>query len=282
MGTHGVAGHVHLFSQLPLCSVCHERRVGGIVEREHPTLLALLLGSQCCRFAGRLGQSVQQGLVGDVQRVGLVFLQQVLRELQREHRGLLRQLAQPFLASLVEQCTGAYESLVAVVQQLFLLGSQSAVVQMHVAYPLKQPWVQPYVVGVLRQDGLHLLSQCVHLVVRLCRQQVEEHRAHAAQQVVVALVLLGIDDGVVERRLLRVVDGLLYLLIVAADALHEGLLVVFQADTVERHRVVRCVIRFQKRILVLTHTNVLFLTCKGTKQFQYGQRIRPLLASFIL
>ena len=123
---------------------------------------------QGCSLAGRLRQSVQQCLVGDVQRESLLFLQQVLRELQTEHRGFLCQLAQALFACFVEQGSRAHKALVAVVEQPFLLGCQLAMVQVYLADALEQPWVQPYVVGVLCQYGLHLLRQGVHLVIGLC------------------------------------------------------------------------------------------------------------------
>ena len=122
---------------------------------------------------------------------------------------------------------------------------------------LKQPGIQPDVVGMLGQDGLHLLCQGIHFVVGLSTQQVEEHGRHPRQQVVVTLVFLSVDDGVVKSRTFRIIDGLLYLFIVAADTLHESLLIVFYADAVEGHRVMRCVVRLEERVyplnLLLTH-----------------------------
>ena len=162
-------------------------------------------------------------------------------------------MAQPLFAFLVEYGAASHKALVAIVKQRLFLRGQTAVVQMHVAHPLEQPGVEPHVVGVLCQDGLYLLGQCVHLVVGLGTEQVEEYRRHAAQQVVVALVFLGVDDGVVECWLLRVVDGLLNLLVVASDAFHESLLVVFQTDAVEGHRVVRRPIGLKKRVLMFVH-----------------------------
>ena len=192
------------------------------------------------------------GLVGDVQRVGLLLLQEVLRELQPQHRSLLRQLSQPLLALGIEQRTAAHETVVAVVEQHLFLCRQLAMVAVHVLDALKQPLVQPYVVGMLGQDGRHLLRQGVHVVVRLGRQQVEEHCRRAAQQVVVVVLLVvHVDDGIVERGLLGVVDNLVYLLVVAAYALHEGFFEVLQTDTVKRRRVVRRKVRLEKRILSL-------------------------------
>ena len=120
---------------------------------------------------------------------------------------------------------------------------------------LEQARIQSHIIGMLCQDGLHLLCQSIHLVIGLSRQQVEEHRADAVQQVVVALAfLLLVYDRVIECRLGGVVDGLFYLLVITTDALHEGLLIVFQANTVKRHRVVRCLVVFKKRVYPFLYT----------------------------
>ena len=191
-----------------------------------------------------------------MQLKSLVLLEQILRELQREHRGFFGQLAQTFLACIVEQSTATYESLVAVVEQPFLLRCQLAMMQMHLTDTLKQAGIEAHVVGVLCQNGLQLLCQRIHLVVGFSRQQVEEHRRHSGQQIIVSLVLLRIDNRIVEGRLLRIVDGLLDLFIVTTDALHEGFLVVLQTNTVKGHSIVWRIVRFKKRILMLAHTNV--------------------------
>ena len=141
--------HVHLLSQVALGRVGHEGRVGGHVQCEHPSLFAHILCRQCRSLACRFWQSVQLSLVGDVQGERLLLLQQVLRKLQAQHRGFLRQLAQSFLASFVQKGTCAHESLVAIVQQHLLLVSQPAVVKVHLAYTLEKSGLQTDVVGVL-------------------------------------------------------------------------------------------------------------------------------------
>ncbi len=124
---------------------------------------------------GRVGQSFQIALVGNVKRERLVLLEQVLRELQRQHPGLLRKFAQPLLSLIVEQRSTAHKAVIAVVKQLLLLGSELAVVAVHGLYSFKQLFIEPHVVGVLGQYGLHLLRQSVHLVVGLRAQQIEKH-----------------------------------------------------------------------------------------------------------
>ena len=87
-------------------------------------------------------------------------------------------MAQTFLAGFVEQGTTAHESLIAVVEKHLLLGCQLAVVQVYLTDALKEFRIQPHVIGVLRQDGLYLLRQGIHLVVRLGTEQVEEYRRY--------------------------------------------------------------------------------------------------------
>ena len=204
-----------------------------------------------------------------MQGEGFVLLKQVLRELQRQDAGLLGKLAQLLLACLVEQGTTTHKTVVAVVKQHPLLRCQLAVVTMHILDTLKQLLVQSYVIGMLRQYGLHLLSQSVHLVVGLSTQQVKKHRRHTVQQVVITIrLILFTDNSIVEGGLLGVVDGLLYLLVVTTDALHEGFLIVLQTDTVERRRIVRRIIRSKKGISPLLylfiHCSILLSACKST------------------
>ena len=277
MNTLRIIRHIHLAAQFTLRAVGHKGRIRRRVEREHPTFQSALAGLHSGSLTCRVGQSVELCLVGDMQGEGFVLLQQVLRELQRQHRGLLGQLSQALLACLVEQCTATHKAVVAVVQQAFLLGSQLTVMAVHVLDALKESRVQSDVVGMLRQYGLYLLSQCVHLVVGLSREQVEEHRAHAVEQIIVAfgLVVL-VDDGIVERGLGGVVDGFLYLLIITTDALHESLLVVFQSDAVEGYGVVGCIIWFKKWVLSLLYIlihNVMLSFRAANLQFNYELRI---------
>ena len=73
-------------------------------------------------------------------------------------------------------------------------------------------------------------------------------------------------DGVLERRLLGVVDGLFDDFVVAAYALHERLLIVLEANAVERHGVMGRVVFFKKNVVVFCflyavfiHTRTIFL-----------------------
>ena len=171
----GIVGHIHLATQFTLGAIGHERRIAGTVEREHPTLKTVFLSRLGSSLAGGIRQSVELCLVGDVQGVSLLFLQQVLRELQREHGGLLCELAQTFLACSVEQSTAAHETVVAVVEKHLLLRRQATVMAMNVLDAFEEAFVETKVIGMLRQNGAHLLCQRIHIVIGLGRQQVEEH-----------------------------------------------------------------------------------------------------------
>ena len=221
--------HIQLATQFALRAVSHERRVTGEVERKHPALLLLLLRSQGSSLTSRVGQTVELSLICDMQRKGLVLLQQILRELQTEHRSLLRQLAQSLLTSGIQQRTTAHKTIVAVVEQHLLLRRQLPMMPMHILDPLKQFLVQADVVRMLRQDRTHLLRQRIHFVVGLGREQIEEHRRGTSQQIIVmiaVLLVIHIDDGIVESRFIRIIDDLLYLFIITTDTLQHRLLVI--------------------------------------------------------
>ena len=250
VGADGVFGHIHLFSQLPSVRVGHEGRIAGEIEREHPSLLSRLPCGLCGCFDGGVGQSGQVFPVGEMQLEVLVLLEQVLRELQREHAGLLREFSQFLLVLVVEQGSASGEPFKLHLQQpLFLLG-EIAVMVVYIFDFLKEPFVQPYVVGVLGQDGLHLLCQGVHLVVGLGAEQVEEDGRHTREQVVVplGLVVLVHHDGIVKGGSVGIVHNPVNLLVLASDAFHEGFFKMFQLDTVKGHGVVRRVVRFEKRV----------------------------------
>ena len=137
--------------------------------------------------------------------------------------------------------------------------------QVYIADTFKQTRIQTYVVRMLCQYGLHLLSQCIHVVVGLGRQQIEEYCRYPGQQVVIAFVLFGIDNRVVEGGLFRIVNRFLYLLVISADAFHEGFLKVLEFDAVKGHRIMRCPVRLEKRVFIITHTNAFsILACKDS------------------
>ena len=175
--TDRVFRHIHLPTQFALRGIGHKGRVRGRVERENPALLAVFLRRLCRCFASRFGQSVELVFVGDMQFECLVFLQQILRELQREQAGFLGELAQAFLALVVQQRTTAHKTVVAVPQQHFLFGRQRFGVQsrlrkiipeiriIHLLDSLKQRSVEHNVILVLRENRAHFLRQIVQIVV---------------------------------------------------------------------------------------------------------------------
>ena len=175
----GVACHIQLLAQFALGAVGHERREAGIVECEEPSLLVSLFGCKGGSLAGRFRQTVELLLVSNVECESLVLLKQVVRELQRQHACLFSQLAQTLLALVVEQCTAAYESVVAVVEKHLLLGGQFAMVFVYVFDALKQASVELHVVGVLGQDRAEFLRQLVQFVACLGAEHAREYGRHA-------------------------------------------------------------------------------------------------------
>ena len=246
--TYRISRHVKFLAQFAASAVCHERTVTGVVESKHPSLQVTFLCRHCRRLACCLWQPVKVLLVGYVKRESLVLLQQVLRELKREHRRLLGEFAQLVFPFLVEQGTRAHKSLITVLQQLFLFWCKLAVMAMNIFHPLKQFLVKSHVVGVLGEHRLHLLSKRIHLVVCLGAEEIEEHRAHASQQTIIVFVVILVENGVVEGWLLRVVYYLVQLFVVAANAFHEGLFIVFKPYFIERCCLMRGVIFLEERV----------------------------------
>ena len=280
--------HIHLPAQLALRGIGHEGRVGGRVERENPAVLTLFPGRLRSSLTCRFGQSVELFLIGDVQFESLVFLQQVLRELQREQAGLLGEMAQAFLVFVAEQRTTSHKTVVAVAQQHFLFGRQRFGVQLSaiglrftpkiiVINPLdalEKRLVEHHVVFVLREDGSQLLRELVELVVGFGAEHVREHGRYAVEQVVIVFALARVHarNGVLESGLFGVVDGFLNLLIVASDALQKGLFVVFKLDSVEGNGVVRRVVRLKKRVYsLLIHKMVSFSLINRAKIVKFWE-----------
>ena len=124
-------------------------------------------------------------------------------------------------------------------------------VLVHVLHALEQPFVQANVVSVFGQDGAHLLSQGVEVVVGFGAEHARKGVRYAAQQVVVVLTLFDVHScyGVLECGLSWVVEDFVSLFVIASDAFHEGFFVVLGADTVEGHGIVRSIIGLKKGIL---------------------------------
>ena len=268
----GILRHIELTAEFALRAIGHERRIRGEVEGEDPAFLLLFLCCQSGSFTGSLRQTVELCLVCDMQGEGLILLQEILRELQAQHRSLFRQLAQALLAFGIEQGAIPHKTVIAVVEEHFFLGCQLAMMAMHILDALKEFLVETNIIGMLCQNRTHLLRQGIHLVVGLRRQQVEEHGTHTAEQVVVILAILlviHIDDGIVESGLFRIIDDLLDLLVVTTDTFQHGLLVVLHTDTVKGGHVVRRMVRLEERILPFSHfTHGLYflIDCKSTKK----------------
>ena len=176
--TLGILRHIHLTAQVALGAVSHKRRIRGEVECEHPAFLLLLLRSKSRCLTGCLRQSIKLSLIRDMQSEGFILLQQILGELQSQHRSFLRELSQTLLTRSIKQGTAAHKTVVTVVEQHLLFWRQLTVVTMYILDTLKQLFIQADVIGMLRQYRTHLLCQGIHLVVGLCREQIKENGRH--------------------------------------------------------------------------------------------------------
>ena len=222
-----ILGHIHLLAQLALGAVGHERRIRWEVESEHPTFFPLCLGFGSSSLDRCIGQAFELSLISDMQGIGFVLLQQVLRKLQTQHTGLFCELTQFVLALLIEQCTTTHKTVVAVVKQSFLLFCQKTMMAMHMFHTCKEFLIEAHIIGMFCQDGLHLLCQGVHLVVGLSTQQIEENGRHAIQQVIIPLrIIILVNDGIIEGGLLWIVNRFLYQFVITTNTFHKGLFIV--------------------------------------------------------
>ena len=203
------------------------------MERKEPALLARLPGRLCRCLQGRVGQSLEFLGRGDMEREFVGVLELVLLELQRQHAQFLHELAEAHLLVLRERSPVALETLIEVVQQPLILHVKAQALVLDSLDALEVAFVEHDVLGVLREQGLHLLCQRIHLVVGMGTEQVEERRGDPFQGAVIERV-----DGVLERRRFGIVQDALQVSILAAHALEHGLLVVLETDLVEGNRLV--------------------------------------------
>ena len=101
---------------------------------------------------------------------------------------------------------------------------------------------------VLCQEGLHLLGKGVHFVVCLCTQKIEESVGDTVEQTIIERVVVGVEDGVLKRGLLWIVDGLLHLFLVPAYAFNESFFNIFQGDAVEGNGMMWGVVRNEEGV----------------------------------
>jgi len=155
------------------------------------------------------------------------------------------QLREALFVLVAEQCSVTDERLVHVVEQGGLLRVERTVLGMHGLDPEPEVGVEHHAVAVLGQEGRHLLGQCVHLVVGVGTDEVEERRRHLRQRA----VALGYD-GVLEGGGLRVLGDAFDVGHVALHALHHGFFVVLETDLVEGDGVERRAVGFiQKGVI---------------------------------
>ena len=116
-------GLVELLAQRPLRRIGQERDEAGLVEREDPLAAAAqLVGLLAGGIAHTGRESVEVGLVRNLEREVVVLGQQIVAETDCHARQLLVDLLQPLLLLPFEQCAAAHETVVGLLQQPALLG----------------------------------------------------------------------------------------------------------------------------------------------------------------
>ena len=120
-------GAVHAFAQVAACAVCHERQVGRGSEGEEPSLEATGGGLLAGGVAHGLGQTVEVGGVGKVQRPVVLVGQCVLPKVQFQLAQLLFVVPVAVGSFTLEGYAVAHEALQGVLQQSPLLGTSEVV-----------------------------------------------------------------------------------------------------------------------------------------------------------
>ena len=244
-----VVGLIDLLAQFAVRAVLQHRIAARTLHVEHPLSgLTLLLGHLGCGSNVCLGQTGQTLDLIDYDKGVVRLVEQVLREVELQHRELLVQLAQLGLLGLVELGTAAHETLVAILEHLLLLGRQRQLAA-HLIDRLdtgKESLVEVDVVAVGRLQGRKLLLQRAGLVGRVAAREGAEGAAYTAQKC--AALVEGYDRVFKGRSLLVGDDGCdLGLLLLHAE--QHALAVVFNGDLVERSDPVRGGKFAQQRIL---------------------------------
>ena len=107
---------------------------------------------------------------------------------------------------------------------------------------------------MLSEHWRHLLCQRLHLIICLCRKQIEEYRCRSLKQVIVMVsIVVNTYYRIVERRFRFIRAYSLYLLIVTPYTLKHSLLKIGNADFTKRCSVVRRAIRHHQRVLLVCH-----------------------------
>jgi hypothetical protein len=174
-------------------------------------------------------------------------VQQVVAELDAQHRQLGVHLAELILLVGRQAGAAADKPAVRVLDHLLLLGREVGLVAGLVDNldPLEQLRVHAHVVAQGRQERRHLAVDRLELRVRLGRLQAAEHALHARQQLARVVHRL---ERVGEGRRLGVVRDRLDLLPLLRDALLDGRQEVLGLDVLERRHLERCRPSFEKRV----------------------------------
>ena len=120
------------------------------------------------------------------------------------------------------------------------------------------------------EDRLKFLCKSIHLVIGLSRKEIEEDGRNIIQKIVIAIIILGINYGVIERRRLWIINEFLYMLIITTDTFHEGFLVMLHLYKVERWSLMWGCIFFKKWINHNYYFTIYYLQfCSQQLQHRY-------------
>ena len=173
--------------------------------------------------------------IGDVQLVIICLLELILTELKSKLGKLCLYGGKSLLVLLAEQCTAANKCVVCILQKLALL-----VVQPFLVFPYmldaKEELLVVHDAGIVfGEHGRKFLCQCLHLVVGIGTDQVEEKTGCALQQFPCSW-----GNSILKGWYLRVVDDGSHCFVFLSHAFNDGRFIVVHLDARERYSLVQC------------------------------------------
>ena len=234
VGAFGHIGPIERFAVVALRGILHERHVGGSVEGDDPSCEAALLCGCGGLFNLTFGQSVQVGLVGEVEEEGVGGLDVVLRELE----GALGEFSLDGLKSLLgfgSECSArTFKAVIGLLKQHAVFLGKGGVDHFGFIDRLdasEERLILHDVGGMFRQDGRQLFGHGFQFVTSVGRELVVHQRGGALQE---RPAFGQWQDGVVEGGGSGIVrDGIDFLLLLLQTMLH-GLVDVGHGDVGKR------------------------------------------------
>ena len=99
---------------------------------------------------------------------------------------------------------------------------------------------------MLSENRTHLLCQSVHFIICFSTEHIKEYTLHTTQKIIVMLTSFNLIlwyNRILKGWFIGVINNLLNLLVLTANTFHHCLFIISKSNTIERYRVMRCIIR---------------------------------------